>query len=131
MNQETNMVIKGCVVKGEQLGRKIGFPTANVSPTDENFPYEKYKGVYLAEVLLIDRALRLYGMLNIGKKPSVGKHPYGIEVHLFDFDQNIYKHKIEIKLLSKLRDEKTFENIDQLISQLHKDKKQAISILNQ
>ena len=118
--------ITGKVVDGRKLGREIGFPTANVQIPEERKLLPAI-GVYAVEVFIGEQVF--HGMLNIGIRPTVSKE--GIvshEVHIFDFNQNIYNRTITIKLITRLRGERKFEDIKELREQLEKDKTEAISL---
>lgn len=121
--------IQGTVTKGKQLGRTIGFPTANIN-VKEDYKLIPKDGVY-AVSCKIDSSI-YHGMMNIGVNPTVETQNQNqkIEVHLFDFDQNIYDKNIKVSLLKRLRDEQKFESVDALKKQLVKDKLNAISFLN-
>lgn len=111
---------EGKVIEGFKVGRKIGFPTANLRPVDS----EKLipgTGVYAVEVIRNNESMR--GMMNIGYRPTLenGNH-LSLEVHIFGFDENIYDETLEIRFLKKIRDEKKFNSIDELIEQLKADK---------
>lgn len=121
-------LIEGIVSRGFSVGRKIGFPTANLEILDP----EKLVpglGVYAVNVELDGKDYP--GMMNIGYRPTLenGQHT-SIEVHILDFDQDIYHEKIKITFIQKIREERKFENIDALIQQLHKDRKTIISLKN-
>jgi riboflavin kinase / FMN adenylyltransferase len=114
------------VVEGEQLGRTIGFPTANLVVEDalKLIPAD---GVYAVKV---DLGARTYkGMMNIGVKPTLGSTQRTLEVNLFDFDEQIYGASVTIHFVERIRDELGFENLEALRSQLHKDKANALSVL--
>ena len=114
--------LNGIVIKGEQLGRKIGFPTANVFIDDETKIIPS-NGVYAVKAST-EKGKEIQGMMNIGVRPTVSEAlKTSIEVNLFDFNEDIYSKRIEISILSKIRDEQKFENIDALISQLKNDEK--------
>ena len=111
--------LEGIVEHDQGLGSKIGFPTANIQVTP------KYKilpknGVYW--VSMVWRGLKYFGMLNFGVRPSLSVKKKTIEVHFFNFDENIYNQAIKINFHSKIRDEKKFESIESLITQLKIDK---------
>ena len=110
------MKIKGEVIRGAQLGRKMGFPTANIDAHDlitiEN-------GVYASTVEIDGR--RYAAMSNIGMRPSVDGTTRLLETHLFDFNADLYGKIIEVELLRKIRDEKRFTSIDELRQQLERD----------
>jgi riboflavin kinase/FMN adenylyltransferase len=117
--------ILGTVRKGEQLGRKLGFPTANLSAHSEQFPPN---GVYAAEARLDGMLLR--GVANLGHRPTVssGKSELLLELHLFDFDRDIYGEDVEVRFVRYLRSEKKFENIESLQDQIGRDVAQARAI---
>jgi riboflavin kinase/FMN adenylyltransferase len=114
--------ILGTVSGGEKLGKKIGFPTANLSAHSEQFPPD---GVYFAEAWL-DGVL-LHGVVNLGFRPTVssGQPERILEIHLLDFDQDIYGKDLEIRFVRYLRPEKKFENADALVRQIEIDVRQA------
>jgi riboflavin kinase / FMN adenylyltransferase len=109
-------------VRGDDLGKKIGFPTANLSAHNEQFPPN---GVYFAEANL-DGAIHP-GVVNLGYRPTVssGKTERVLEIHLFDFKRDIYGKDLEVRFIRYLRPEKKFENIDALVRQIEADVKQA------
>ncbi|HYR22763.1 MAG TPA: bifunctional riboflavin kinase/FAD synthetase [Chthoniobacterales bacterium] len=114
--------ILGTVMRGDNLGKKIGFPTANLSAHSEQFPPN---GVYAAEAW-IDGGLHR-GVINLGIRPTVsaGKSERVLEIHLFDFNRDIYGHDVEVRFLKFLRPEKKFENLDALVQQIRQDVKEA------
>ena len=114
--------ILGTVVHGDDLGRKIGFPTANLSAHSEQFPPN---GVYLAEAKL--DAVTYCGVVNLGYRPTVssGKSDRVLEIHLLDFNRDIYGKDLELRFLRYLRPEKKFEDIDALVLQIKGDVQQA------
>jgi riboflavin kinase/FMN adenylyltransferase len=119
--------ITGKVIKGKQLGRTIGFPTANIEIND-SYKLIPAIGVYAVK---IKYALNIYnGMLSIGKNPTVTENgPLTIEVNIFDFDLEIYNKQITVYFYKKLRDEEKYDSINQLKSQLAVDKENAIKYL--
>jgi riboflavin kinase/FMN adenylyltransferase len=114
--------IWGTVVHGDDLGKKIGFPTANLSAHSEQFPPN---GVYLAEAILDGE--RLPGVVNLGFRPTMsgGKSDRVLEIHLFDFERDIYGKDLQLRFLRYLRPEKKFENVDALVRQIGRDVRQA------
>jgi riboflavin kinase / FMN adenylyltransferase len=115
----------GKVVQGDQLGRTIGFPTANLEIAEQ----EKLipgNGVYAVDVLIKD--IKRKGMMNIGFRPTVGGIIRKIEVNIFDFNEDIYDQNITVFLKTKLRDEKKFNGLDELKIQLGNDAKEAMGI---
>lgn len=118
----------GSVVKGNQLGRTIGFPTANlhIGDPDKLLPAN---GVY-AVVLKDIRGVSYNGMLNIGVRPTLDGKTRTIEVNIFDFDQDIYGEHLEVQMKARLRDEQKFAGLDALKAQLNRDRQDAIQVLN-
>ncbi len=118
--------VTGKVVEGFRLGRKIGFPTANLEPNhpDKLIPAN---GVYAVKVRWNNHYYM--GMLNIGNRPTVANDGrISIEVHLLDFNEDIYSQEIEIIFIQKIRDEQKFNSLDELMSQLQKDKNFVIEM---
>lgn len=120
--------LTGEVIKGKQLGRTIGFPTANIR-IEEDYKLIPKNGVYVVKALIGQKEVS--GMMNIGFNPTVNGQKQTIEVNLFDFDSDIYGQKIEISLLQYLREEQKFGSVDLLKEQLNQDKKNALAFLNQ
>lgn len=120
---------RGSVVGGKKLGRTIGFPTANIAPA-ANGIMQPPPGVYAIEALLPDGSIR-GGMANIGRRPTVDAAgaPISFEVHIFDYDGNLYGETIDIQFVSRLRDEQAFADIDALRRQLAADRDVAKKIL--
>jgi riboflavin kinase/FMN adenylyltransferase len=113
--------ILGTVVGGDNLGKKIGFPTANLSAHSEQFPPN---GVYLAEALL-DGAV-YPGVVNLGVRPTMAeKSERVLEIHLLDFNHDIYGKDLEVRFIRFFRPEKKFESIDALVRQINVDVQQA------
>jgi riboflavin kinase/FMN adenylyltransferase len=114
--------ILGSVVRGDDLGKKIGFPTANLSAHSEQFPPN---GVYFAEAMLDGN--RYPGVVNLGYRPTVssGRSERVLEIHLFDFNRDIYGQDIEVRFIRYLRPERKFANLDALVRQIELDVHQA------
>jgi riboflavin kinase / FMN adenylyltransferase len=114
--------ILGTVSHGDNLGKKIGFPTANLSAHSEQFPPN---GVYAAVARMTD-GMHL-GVVNLGVRPTVasGKSERVLEIHLFDFDREIYGKDVEVRFVKFLRPEKKFENVEALVAQIRRDVDQA------
>ncbi len=118
----------GKVMKGRQLGRKIEFPTANleIMPDRKLIPAN---GVYAVNVI-VENAI-FNGMMNIGFRPTVSNEKVRtIEVHIFDFDNDIYEKEIKVRMITRIRDEIRFNGIDELREQLKKDKLEALKNLS-
>lgn len=112
--------LTGMVTHGDKRGRKIGFPTANIHPS-EHRKIIPANGVYAVDVRVGDNVYR--GMMNIGTRPTfdVSTHRQ-IEVHIFDFDRMIYGYNITLFFLKRIRAEQKFSSVEELIRQLEKDK---------
>jgi riboflavin kinase/FMN adenylyltransferase len=119
--------LEGKVVKGKQLGRTIGYPTANIE-VENSFKLIPQDGVYTVWVWY--NKARFGGMLNIGNNPTVAGKGRSIEVNIFDFEKEIYTEMLKIEFVSKLRNEEKFNGLDALKAQLHLDKQNALAILN-
>jgi riboflavin kinase/FMN adenylyltransferase len=119
-------VIKGMVINGNQLGRTIGFPTANLK-IEENYKLIPKNGVYIVKSTINQKTV--FGVMNIGTNPTVNGENLSIEVHFFDFDADLYNSKIEISVLERIRDEQKFDSIELLKNQIQEDKETAISFI--
>ncbi len=114
--------LNGVVVKGNQLGRTIGFPTANIELNSDIKIIPK-NGVYAVEIELSDFTYYI-GMMNIGIRPTLNQElKETIEVNIFDFNEMIYSTEIKVKIFTRIRDEHKFDSIEQLKEQLSKDEK--------
>lgn len=116
-------VLSGNVVKGRQLGRTIGFPTANIE-VPEDYKLIPKNGVYIVTVIVNNEIVP--GMMNIGVKPTLGENNLSVEVHLLNFDKDIYNQKIQVNVLERLRDEQKFASFEKLQSQIELDKQNTI-----
>ena len=113
----------GIVVEGKKLGRELGFPTLNIQVNNDHKILPK-DGVYAVQVLIDEKNFR--GMMNIGQNPTVknsGDQEKKLEVHIFDFDKEIYGTEVKMFFHKFIRDEKTFSNLEDLKWQLIKDEK--------
>ena len=119
--------LTGKVVKGDGLGKKINYPTANIF-IEETYKIIPKDGVYLVETIIKDKLFN--GMMNIGHRPTIGTKNKSIEVHLFNFNEDIYGQVISIKMISKIRDEKKFSSIQALKEQLVKDENYCLKLIN-
>jgi riboflavin kinase/FMN adenylyltransferase len=116
--------LSGTVVKGKQLGRTIGFPTANLH-LHESYKLVPMNGVYIIHATHNDTKYK--GMLNIGVRPTVDGTMRTIEAHLFDFNQEVYGEDLQLDLLHYLRSEQKFDNLDMLVRQINIDKAHSLS----
>ncbi|MGQ9500315.1 MAG: bifunctional riboflavin kinase/FAD synthetase [Dissulfurimicrobium sp.] len=120
--------IRGIVQQGRGRGRSmLGFPTANLY-LDKKYLCPR-SGVYVTQVIIDGCCYG--GVLNIGHNPTFGDQGFGVEVHIFDFDKDIYGKDIKLNLIERLRDEKKFSNPDELILQIKKDVKISSQIIAQ
>lgn len=119
--------IEGQVINGFHIGRTIGYPTANIQlPNNKLVPAD---GVYAVTVML-DRE-EYNGMLNIGHRPTFDNGQRSIEVHLLDFNRDIYSERIQLRFAERIREEKRFGSIEELKAQISKDEHQIRMILRQ
>lgn len=115
-----NYTLSGKIVEGYQVGRTIGFPTANMKV------WEKYKvvpllGVYAVLVHFQNRILE--GMLYIGKRPTLHNDPeISVEVNIFDFDDDLYNQSLTVEFIDFIRGDEKFDNVQELIDSIHRDK---------
>lgn len=119
--------LNGTVVHGDKRGKEIGFPTANIKPEQVNKIIPK-DGVYAVKVRINGN---LYdGMMNIGTRPTFDGKVQTLEVHLFNFDEDIYGKEVQVRFYNRIRDEKKFDGKDELVGQLKQDEKQARKLLS-
>jgi riboflavin kinase/FMN adenylyltransferase len=119
--------LTGVISKGKQLGRTIGFPTANLK-IEENYKLIPRNGVYVVKSTINQKTV--FGMMNIGFNPTLGEENLSIEIHYFDFNADLYDQKIPVSLLEYLRPEQKFNSVALLKEQLKKDEKVALDYLN-
>lgn len=123
--------ICGIVAHGEQMGRKIGFPTANITISSNRMIPKR--GVYAVRVLLTSDPSTLtsyQGMTNIGLRPTFDGHHQTIETNIFDFNGDLYGQSLTIQFMARLRDEQSFESAEALALQMQNDEQQARKILS-
>jgi len=117
--------IGGHVARGQQLGRKLGYPTANLHLGRRTSPVE---GIFAVRVAGVREAL-MPGVASLGVRPTVnGREPL-LEAHLFDFDGDLYGKRIEVEFVEKLRDEEKFPDLDAMVKQIDRDASAARKIL--
>jgi riboflavin kinase/FMN adenylyltransferase len=110
--------LKGIVIEGQKLGRKIGFPTANLEISPELIIPKR--GVYLGLARIFDKEYRC--VINVGRKPTVGDFENDIvEVHILEFDKDIYRKTLEVFFIKRIRDEKKFSSLEELKAQIKND----------
>ena len=123
-----NYFLTGVVKQGKQLGKQIGFPTANIY-IKEDYKLIPKNGVYIVKSRIENNLV--YGMMNIGTNPTVDGTSQSIEVHFFDFNQNLYGIKLKIEFLKRLRDERKFDSLEALQSQLKIDENEALQFIKE
>jgi len=117
----------GRVIHGQKLGRQWGFPTLNLAIHHK----PAVTGVFAVQVRGLNGSKSLFGVANLGKRPTIGGLQTLLEVHLFDFDQSVYGMRICVEFLDKIRGEKKFESFDDLKSQIMKDVQTAKELTTQ
>ncbi|MFN7099712.1 MAG: bifunctional riboflavin kinase/FAD synthetase [Flavobacterium sp.] len=122
-----NYFISGTVVKGKQLGRTIGYPTANLQIA-ENFKLIPQNGVYIVQSQIQNKVV--FGMMNIGNNPTVGGQQQSIEVFFLDFEADLYQKELQVSILQRIRSEKKFNSIEELKEQLQKDEQTVVKYIN-
>lgn len=113
-------LVSGRVIGGQQLGRRIGYPTANIE-VNESFKLIPPDGVYACTIRVEGKLFG--GMLNIGYRPTVNHNVdhRSLEVHIFDFNHDIYSEEVQVDFIGRIRDEMKFEGVEKLIDQLNQD----------
>lgn len=112
---------RGVVVEGEKMGRRLGFPTLNLAlPPKKLLP----PGVYAVRAHTPRGSF--FGMANVGVRPTLGEGPLRLEVHLFGFSGDLYGEEVRVEFLKKLREERRFATLEELKSQLAKDREEAL-----
>ena len=119
--------LTGEIVKGQGLGRKLNFPTVNLR-VEEDYKLVPMKGVYAVKTRVKNQ--EILGMMNIGYRPTVGGNGRTIEIHLLDFQGDLYGEKLRVDVLDRLRDEQKFESVEALKTQLKKDELETRSVLS-
>jgi riboflavin kinase/FMN adenylyltransferase len=123
-----NYSLTGKVTNGLKIGRKLGFPTANIKPNDTEKQVPA-TGVYAVNVFVENSFFN--GMLNIGNRPTIDNDKHiSIEVNIFNFNKDIYNQEIKVIFVAKIRDEQKFNSLDELIFQLNQDKISTSKILD-
>jgi riboflavin kinase / FMN adenylyltransferase len=115
--------LTGIIIKGNQVGRTIGFPTANLE-IDKDYKLIPKNGVYIVRSFIKNKFFN--GIMNIGFRPTLNGESLSIETHFLDFNSDLYNETITIIVLERLRDEQKFDSIDLLKIQIQKDKKNAL-----
>ena len=121
-----HFLLYGTVVKGDKIGRKIGYPTANILIKEE-YKLKQQNGVYLVQSHLDDE--KFFGMMNVGKRPTISGKETQIETYFFELEEDLYGKKLKIELLEKIRDEQKFDSLELLVEQLGVDKKNCQELI--
>ena len=111
------------MIHGEKRGRQLGYPTANI----ELYKSYPINGIFLVSILFENQ--KLYGLASWGHKPTFSYDEHVLEVNIFDFEADLYDKELKIIFIDKIRDQIKFNNKDDLIKQMDKDKKIAKSLL--
>lgn len=122
-----NYFFSGIVVKGKQLGRTIGFPTANIK-IKEDYKLIPKNGVYIVKSNYDKKTI--FGLMNIGTRPTVDGQNQTIEVFFLDFDKTIYDETLTIEIIEFIRDEQKFDSLNDLKNQINEDKNFALNYIN-
>ncbi len=121
-------MLNGLVIHGDERGRQIGFPTANLQPQHPDKVIPK-NGIYAVKVRVDD--VWYNGMMNIGVRPTFDGEKKTLEVNIFDFDQFIYGKTVQIRFFDRIRDEKKFDGMEELKVQLRLDKEKSHQVLKE
>jgi riboflavin kinase/FMN adenylyltransferase len=120
-------MLTGKIVSGKNLGKKLGFPTANLY-IEETYKLIPKNGVYVVSSVIDGK--KTYGMMNIGTNPTIApKNPRSIETHFFDLEADLYGKTLQIDLLAKIRDEQKFDSLEQLSKAMEKDREFSMEFL--
>lgn len=121
-------MLTGIIKKGKGLGKKFGFPTANLH-IPETYKLIPKNGVYVVKSTINDK--EYFGMMNIGYNPTVsGGSEKSIEINFFEFEGNLYDKKIQVSILHRIRDEHKFDSVEELQQQLAKDKDYSLDLIS-
>lgn len=119
-------MLTGIVKKGRGLGKQLDFPTANLH-IEEPYKLIPKNGVYVVRAQWNGKIV--YGMMNIGFNPTVDGKIRSKEIHFFDFNEDLYHHKIQVELLDRIRDEFKFDSVEALREQLQRDKETSLALI--
>ncbi len=117
------LTLQGTVIEGARLGGKLGFPTANIDASE----FEVDNGVYLVRIELEGEVHD--GIANLGRRPTIGTSERLLEVHLFDFDRELYGSRLKVRLTTRLRGEMKFESVEAMARQVKLDIEKARTML--
>jgi riboflavin kinase/FMN adenylyltransferase len=117
--------LSGLVVHGEQIGRQLGFPTANIQP-DSTERLVPATGVYAVNISIEGYETTYQGMMNIGTRPTFEGHQKTLEVNIFEFQNDIYGKRLRVYFLDRIRSEQHFNSADELVNQMKQDKNKIL-----
>ncbi len=120
--------VSGAVDRGAGRGRKIGYPTANISPSNDR-KLIPFNGVYAVRVNVLNGNENVGGMMNIGRRPTFEDEGRHLEVHLFDLDTNLYGKELRVEFVGRVRNERRFESVEALQEQLSRDEARCRDLL--
>jgi riboflavin kinase/FMN adenylyltransferase len=121
--------MRGRVVYGQRLGRKLGYPTANIRMRRRKLPFT---GIFAVRVRGVDAAnpqAPRAGVASLGFRPTIGGTEPLLEAHVFDFDGSLYGRELDVEFVAKIRDEEKFASLDALVQQMHRDATEARRLL--
>ena len=124
----SHFLLTGKIVKGKGIGKDLGFPTANLK-IEEAYKLIPKTGVYVVKADIDNQ--EVFGMMNIGYNPTVGGSEKTIETYFFNLDKNLYGKELQIKMLKRIREEKKFSGLEELIKAMQKDEDFSINYINQ
>ena len=116
----------GRVVEGERLGRKLGYPTANLRLQRRASPLQ---GIFAVRVRGVEPDSARPGVASLGTRPTVDGREMLLEVHVFDFDGNLYGRLLEVEFVARLREEQRFDDLGALVKQMHEDARRARAVI--
>ncbi|WP_339660697.1 bifunctional riboflavin kinase/FAD synthetase [Croceibacter atlanticus] len=119
-------MLTGTIVRGKGIGKTLGYPTANIQ-IEEAYKLIPKNGVYIVKTNF--KGITYFGMMNIGTNPTVGGKSQTIETYFFNMDTDLYGSKMTIQMLKRIRDEKKFTSVDQLIEAMQNDEKISINYI--
>ena len=118
--------MRGRVVDGEKLGRRLGYPTANIRMRRRKLPFT---GIFAVRVRGIDGNLARDAVASLGFRPTVAGIEPLLEAHVFDLDGSLYERELEVEFVAKIRDEEKFASLDALVQQMRQDAAAARTVI--
>ena len=122
-----NYFFNGTVIHGNNIGKTISFPTANIK-IDESYKLVPKNGVYIVKSLIDEKCV--FGMMNIGTNPTFNRNNQSIEIHFLDFNKDIYNQSLSVEMITRIRSEKKFSSVENLKKQLELDKVTTLSYID-